>query len=379
MHVIIGLEVGGAEHMLHRLVLAQQEDSAAIECTVVSLTDEGPLGLQLSKDGIDVFALGMRSPLGLVMVVWRLRSLILQRRPNVVQTWMPHGDLLGGLAARWAGIRNVVWGIRATTMTGASRATRLMRRLCALLSHAIPAHIVSAAEASQRSHIAIGYDASRMSVIPNGFDVHRFKPDSSARQFFNAEFRIDKTHVLIGHAGRWDSAKDHLGFVKAAGEVARRMESCRFLMMGRGIDESNESLIQAIQSTGYADRFVLIGERQDMPYWLGAMDIFCLSSRTEGFPNVVGEAMACAVPCVVTDVGDARLIVGDTGWVVPPEDPHAMADALCAAALVPPQQRQARGLSARERIVHEFSMERAVQRFDALYKKVAEETQRKTV
>ena len=379
MHVILGLEVGGAELMLSRLVLAQQKTLPAAECTVVSLTDLGPLGKRLSEAGVSVVALKMRVPLGLLMVVWHLRNLMLQLNPDVVQTWMPHGDLLGGLAARWAGIPKVVWGIRATSMTGASLATRLMRRLCALLSYTVPTHIVSAAEASQRSHIAIGYDASRMSVIPNGFDVHRFKPDSSARLSFRAEFRIDKAHVLIGHAGRWDAAKDHLSFVKAAGYVASRLENCRFLLAGRGIDNSNERLAQAIQSTGYRDRFLLIGERQDMPNCLAAMDIFCLSSRAEGFPNVVGEVMACAVPCVVTDVGDARLIVGDTGWVVPPEDPHAMADALCAAALVPTQQRQAQGLLARKRIVHEFSMESAVQRFNALYQKVAEYSQRKTV
>jgi hypothetical protein len=152
MHVIIGLEVGGAERMLSRLVLAQQKTLPAAECTVVSLTDLGPLGMRLSEAGVSVVALEMRVPLGLLMVVWHLRNLMLQLNPDVVQTWMPHGDLLGGLAARWAGIPKVVWGIRATSMTGASLATRLMRRLCALLSYTVPTHIVSAAEASQRSH-----------------------------------------------------------------------------------------------------------------------------------------------------------------------------------------------------------------------------------
>lgn len=363
MHVIVGLEVGGAEHMLCRLVIAQQK---YWQCMTVSLTDIGPLGVSLSNAGVEVQALGVRSPVGLLMAVWRLRKLIRKFKPDVVQTWMPHGDLIGGLAARLEGVRNVVWGIRATTMVGASLATRVIRRLCAVLSHIIPTHIVSAAQASQRAHIALGYDAARMSVIPNGFDVLRFKPDSLARQLLRKEWCLDDNQVLIGHVGRWDAAKDHLGFIKAAGGLANEIEACRFIMLGLNIDENNENLIQAIRDTRCPERFLLLGERSDVPSCLAAIDIFCLSSKTEGFPNVVGEAMACGVPCVVTDVGDASLIVGDTGWVVPKENTPALTDALCAATLMPSTERQALGLQARERILSEFSMNRSVERFSAL-------------
>lgn len=374
VNVIVGLDVGGAEMMLKRLVESQLPDSN-YRHTVVSLTTLGKVGRQLQGLGVDVHALNISRGLSAPLAVWRLSRLFRRLRPDIVQTWMYHADLVGGIASRLAGCRNVIWGIRTTHIAkGGSRATRVVRRLCARLSCWVPQAIVCAAEAAQRLHIGLGYSADRMVVIPNGFDVVQFKPCSVAYPTFREALGIEEGHVLIGHAGRWCAEKDHLGFVKAAGELARRAERCRFLMVGRGIDKSNESLVQAIQSTGYADRFVLIGERHDMPKCLAAMDIFCLSSRTEGFPNVVGEAMACAVPCVVTDVGDARLIVGDTGWVVAPEDYRALANALSAAVLVPTVQRQAQGLLARARIVHEFSMERAVQRFDALYKKVVEQT-----
>jgi glycosyltransferase involved in cell wall biosynthesis len=368
MHVIVGLEVGGAEHMLHRLVLAQQKDSTADKCTVVSLTDAGPLGLQLSKDGIDVVALEMRSPLGLLMVVWRLRSLILQRSPNVVQTWMYHADLMGGVAARLAGIKNVIWGVRTTDVkAGGSRATAIVRKVCALLSHFVPHTIVCAAEASRLAHIAVGYDSSRMAVVPNGFDLARLVSTQHQRDARRQQCGLGVDQVVVGYVGRFHPVKDQQNFVRAAGMVAQQHSNARFLMVGRDLDGANVQLAQWIQATGYAERFVLLGERADVPVCLSAMDLFCLSSRNEGFPNVVAEAMAMGLPCVVTDVGDAAMLVADTGVVVPKENSAALAQGMVQLLTLSVQERQALGRSARVRIEQEFSMERCTQRFEAVY------------
>lgn len=290
---------------------------------------------------------------------------------------MVHADLIGGLAARLAGIRSVIWGVRTTHFSGTSRGTRQMRWVCARLSGLVPAAIACAAEASRRSHEAIGYDASRMVVIPNGFDIDRFKPDAALRRRARAGLGVRDTDIVIGHVGRWNDAKDHPNFVAAAARLqaawpADSAGRLHFAMVGRGVDVQNAALGQALAASGCREQFLLLGERDDVPALLQAFDLFCLSSRTEGFPNAVGEAMACGVPCVVTNVGDAAMMVGDTGWIVPKEDPVALSGALLLAALESPVERARRAASARQRTVDEFSLARACERFGELQASVAQ-------
>lgn len=367
-HVIIGLGIGGAELMLRRLVLAQRP------ATVISMTTIGPVGRMLQDAGVEVIALGLRAAWDLPRVFWVLLRLLRQRRPDVVQTWMVHADLIGGLAARFAGIRAVIWGIRTTDFAGTSRGTRMMRWAGARLSAWLPAAIACAAEASRRSHEAIGYAPSRMVVIPNGFDVERFRPDPERRRQIRQQLGLGGDELVIGHVGRWNSAKDHPNFVRAALMLqaprtgAGRETTLRFLMVGREINAGNAVLMREIGAG--VDRFLLLGERADVPDLLQAFDLFCLSSRTEGFPNVVGEAMACGVPCIVTDVGDAALLVGQTGWVVAREDAVALSTGLHEAISESPPARAARAEAARQRVVDEFSLERACHRFSQLQHEV---------
>jgi glycosyltransferase involved in cell wall biosynthesis len=369
-HIIIGLGIGGAELMLRRLVLAQQP------ATVISMTTIGPVGRMLQEAGVEVIALGLRAVWDIPRVFWALLRLLRKRRPAVVQTWMVHADLIGGLAARMAGIRAVIWGIRTTEFSGASQGTRLIRWACARLSGHVPAAIACAAEASRRSHEAIGYAPSRMVVIPNGFDIERFKPDPVRRKRVRQQLGLGDDEIVVGHVGRWNLAKDHPNFVRAVSVLqARQSEadlspSLRFLMVGREVENSNAELMDEIAAGGAAGHFVLLGERSDIPDLLLALDVFCLSSRTEGFPNVVGEAMASGVPCVVTDVGDAALLVGSTGWIVPREDAEALSSALQIAVSESAASRVARAESARQRVVDEFSLERACRRFGELQQQV---------
>jgi glycosyltransferase involved in cell wall biosynthesis len=376
VHLIIGLGVGGAEHMLSRLVLAQQAADPLRQCTVISLTRIGPIGKLLQDAGIPVIAMELHSPWSFVAGLWRLKKMLQALQPDVVQTWMVHADLFGGLAARWAGIRGVIWGIRTTEFSGASPTTRMVRRVCAAVSSWLPLTIVCAAQASRRSHVAIGYDESRMVVIANGFDTDVYCPHPELKTQLKARLGIDPQDIVIGHVGRWNLAKDHLNFVHAAARWAAQgqLPQVRFLMVGRSIDGGNGVLAQAIAESGCAGQFMLLGERSDVPELLQVMDLFCLSSRTEGFPNVVGEAMASGVPCVVTDVGDAAAIVGSTGWVVPKEDAAALSAALALAAGESAAERALRANLARTRVVQEFSMERATQRFTQCQHEAAAKT-----
>lgn len=369
MHIIASLDVGGAEGMLERIVRA---DPGAISNTVVvSLTTMGVIGESLQSRGVRVYALGMTSLLSLPIVFFKLVGLFRKYQPQVVQTWMYHADLLGGVAARLAGCHAVVWGIRTTHLPdGGSRVTRQVRRLCARLSGLVPQRIVCAAEASRKVHVALGYDADKMVVVPNGYDFDRMIADPGARLALREGWGIPRSALVIGCLGRFNPAKDFATFVRAAGLVAAEVPNAHFLMVGRGLTESNRELASWIRGTGVAERFHCAGERLDVPGVLSSMDIFCLSSRTEGFPNVVAEAMAMGLACVATDVGDAAFLLGDTGRIVPPESPDVLAAGLINLVRLGEEGRSELGTAARARVRSEFSIQRALERFDAVYAQV---------
>ncbi len=373
LHVIIGLNVGGAEMMLKRLIESHIGDC---DCRhmVVSLTELGTLGSQLQAKGVVVHALGMRSALGIPLVLWRLVHLIRVIQPDVVQTWMYHADLLGGLAARMAGNRHVIWGIRTTDIrAGGSFATVLVRWLCARLSHWVPQVIVCAAVASRQSHIAVGYDATKMMVVPNGYDFSQLCASADEREALREQYGITLNEVVVGSLGRSHTDKDQENFVRAAGLLALRYPQLRFLMVGRGLDWNNSQLVDWIDRTGSKNHFVLLGERKDVPQCLAAMDIFCLHSRTEGFPNVLAEAMAMGLPCVTTDVGDAAMLLADTGVVVSKEDSVALAQGVEWLLALEQDARHALGMRAKARVEAEFSMARARERFEEIYPQVLDE------
>jgi len=353
--------------MLKRLV-ESHVGSPQFRHVVVSLTNKGELGDSLRARGVEVVTLGARSPLDTPRVLLQLRSFIRQRQPCIVQTWMYHADLLGGIAAWLAGERRVIWGIRCTdVIEGTSRITGAVRRLCAWLSRSVPRVIVCNAEAARQAHVAIGYDRQRMLVIHNGFDLELLRAGASQRGELRVKHGWPDSEVVIGCVGRFNPYKDYANFVRAAGLVADQFTNVRFVMVGKGLETSNRGLMRLVDATGHSSQFLLLGERSDVPACLAAMDIFCLSSRSEGFPNVVGEAMAAGLPCAVTDVGDAAVMVGDTGVVVPKEDAPALAGALRRLVAMAPEERRSLGKRAQERANAEFSMRRARQRFERLY------------
>jgi glycosyltransferase involved in cell wall biosynthesis len=368
LHIITGLGAGGAETALYRLITNSR--GGRYTHAVVSLTAGGSMRGSFCDAGIDVISLDFkRSPFS---DFFRLMRLLRRTRPDIVQTWMYHADIFGGLAARMAGIREVIWGIRTTALPNGSLALRMLRRLGAVLSSSVPHTIVCVAEASLRAHVQAGYDARRMVVIHNGFETPAIGPSPEDRQALRTRCGCDDKHVLIGISGRFDADKDHHNFVRAAGDVAATHRQARFLMMGSGMDSSNADLVTWINDTGFAGRFSLLGRRSDATVCMAAMDVFCLSSRNEGFPNVVGEAMALGIPCVVTDVGDAALLVGDTGLVVPKEDSRALAAALARLVDQTPESRQILAGKAVSRIEQQFTMQRVLEDVETLYQQVQE-------
>lgn len=371
LHIIIGLNVGGAELMLQRLIEHSNRSESAFSHAIISLTTLGEIGENLQSKGVSIHALEMNSLLSVWHVFFKLVKLVRVLKPDIVQTWMYHADLLGGIAAYIAGCKHIIWGIRTTdTSIGTARRTTWIRKVCAFLSGSIPFKIVCAAEASKHTHVNIGYRADRMVVIPNGFDLTRLNASNTEITTLRKVLGFSSNHVIIGCVGRFNADKDQYNFVRAAAILAQQSPQVRFLMVGRNCTKINADLINWITVTGFPERFVLLGERSDIPLCLAAMDIFCLSSRTEGFPNVVGEAMALYKPCVVTDVGDAAYLLGDCGVVVPKENSKALAKGMAKLLDLSSSERKIMGDRAHVRIATEFTMDRTRQRFEAIYTEV---------
>lgn len=367
LHIIVGLGVGGAEMMLKRLIeshLAKPD----YRHSVISLTNIGSIGQQLQAQGIDITELGMRSPLDVFTGLVRLRKLIRESSPDIVQSWMYHADLLGGIAARLAGNRNIIWGIHSTDVrAGGSRATTWVMHACAKLSHWVPDTIMCVAEVSRRVHVKAGYDESRMVVVPNGLDLENLVATQQQRAALRQAYGFTDGELVIGTVGRFNPAKDYETFVRAAGILAQGHPNVRFVMIGSKLDASNEILVSWISQTGHSDRFLLLGERHDVAAHLSAIDIFCLSSRSEALPTVVAEAMAMGVPCVATDVGDTAMLIADSGVVVPKEQPGLLAQGLAQISNMSREERILMGARGKKRIHAEFTIECARSRFESIY------------
>jgi glycosyltransferase involved in cell wall biosynthesis len=365
--------MGGAENMLKRLIEA---DAASMPNTaVVSLRSLGVIGKSLQNQGVKVHALHLL-PTGfnIFPVMWRLIKLIRRLQPDIVQTWMYHADLLGGVAAYLGGCKNIAWGIRTFSLSDNSKATVLIMKICAALSCWIPKKIIFNSVLARQAHIEAGYASKGMIVIPNGFDFTQFSATQEQRIALRLACDFKEDELVVGCVGRFHADKGQDNFIKAAAIVTKQYETIRFLLVGRDCDIKNTQLIDLLNRYDLIERFVLLGERNDIPDCLAAMDIFCMPSRTEAFPNGLGEAMTMGLPCVATSVGDTAVLTGDTVILVPPQNEQALAEGLLQVIALPVKLRLQMGQVARERVINEFSIVKAHARFDAVYQQILENT-----
>ncbi len=360
-HVIVGLNVGGAELMLKRLVEGLNGKSG-MQHSVISLTDLGVIGPKLEKSGVEVVALGMKGALGLPATFLRLRRALKRQSPDIVQTWMYHSDFLGGLAAKSVGIDQVVWNVRNTYLTGRGAFNLLFRKLCSLLSFYVPAEIIYVSHSAQREHLNSGYNAERGVVIGNGFDTGKYAFSKANRLQYRSESGLQEGNFAVFSVGRCASAKDHPTFIRAVCEAASINPAIKGVLVGRDIDLDNYSLTDSERNA-----FVVLGEREDVAGLLSAADLFCLHSVTEGFPNVLGEAMCVGLPCIVTRAGDAELILSDARYTVDTGDFAGLAKLMVQLARHDVISGEALGARNRERIKATYSLESVLHRYLSVY------------
>jgi len=372
-HVIVGLGTGGAELML--LKLLRYTDRATFTPAVYSLRPIGDsIPRAMDSLGITVTSLGMRRELPDPTAIVRLATLLRSTQPDLVQTWMYHADFVGGIAAKLASRSlPVVWNLRATNPQAAfiRPRTRYIARMCARMSGWLPEQIICCSNEARRVHSSLGYRESKIHVIPNGFDVEVFRPDWEARSAVRAELGIPDTTWVIGMVARFDPHKDHRTFINAAAMLLARHKDVRFVLCGPLVSAENRELREWIDAAGLGANCHLLGVRHDVARVTAALDIATLSSAEEGFPNVLGEAMACGVPCVATDVGDSAYLIGDTGRIVPRQNPEALAGAWYDCIAMGRPRLQALGQRARRRIEEEFSIETVARAYEDVYRFIA--------
>lgn len=328
LHIITGLNDGGAEGVLFRLCI----HSSSTKHVVISLMDKGKYGPLLENAGVKVFCLGMNPGMPSIGRFWKLVDLIRSESPSAVQTWMYHADLLGGIAAKMAGVQKVFWGIRHSTLEKgkAKRSTIAVAKLCAMVSRFVPEKIVCCAHKALSVHRAIGYSAQKLVVIPNGYDLSEFTRNEHTASALRASLGVSRDTFLIGKVGRYDPFKDHNNLLSALSELRLSGVDFKCLLVGKGLSAENEELMGRIKELGLGDKTILAGQRTDIPAVMNALDLHVLSSSSEGFPNVLAEAMACGTPVVSTDVGDAGEIIGDSRSLCPPRDAKALFELILA-------------------------------------------------
>ncbi|MBX3444224.1 MAG: glycosyltransferase [Planctomyces sp.] len=368
-HLITGLGPGGTPVML-RNVLASLR-TRGLTFSVINMTHIGPAAEQLEWMGIEVHHLrlspGVPDPRGL----WRVTKLLRALKPDVLQTWLYHADLLGALAGPLCGRPPLIWNLRhATLQPGVdSRSTLLAARACARLSRSAPRLILANSRTGLQTHVDAGYDGARMRLIPNGFDTTRFRPDPLARAEIRGELGVGEQTPLIGLAARYSRLKGSDIFIRAMQRLSQSRPDARFVMCGDNIHSDNAPLRAALRESA-SDRFLLLGERTDMPRVQAALDIAVSASVSEAFSNSLGEALACGVPVVTTDAGDSADLVGEAGFVVPINDADALADACFDLLQRPAEHRRRLGERGRQRIERLYSIDAAAEQYLSVWREV---------
>lgn len=366
LHIITGLDVGGAEQALYNILAGGL--TREFDCAVLTLRDEGHMAAAIRYLDVPVHTLGLDFGLPRLTALLCLRELVREFRPDVIQGWMSHGNLAASLATRMMATRPLLsWNVRQSLYDLGKEKwlTQQVIRANRVVSGAAD-RIIYNSYVARDHHQSFGFANARSSVIPNGFDLIKLKPDPKVALEVRRELRLPVAAPVIGHVARFHPMKDHTTFLRSAVQVARLLPDVRFLLAGRDVVPGNLSLAEIIP-TDQKERFILTGERRDIPRLMQAMDVLCSSSSTEAFPNVLGEAMACAVPCVATDVGDSASIVGQTGLIVPPFDWKALAQAIIKMLELNSDERRALGWSARHRISTYYSLDAIVDSYVQLY------------
>ncbi len=354
VHIMNGLDRGGTEKALFLLLKSLQTD---YQFYIIVLDKPGIYSSQIANLGIPIKHLYMKThPIKACLVL--IKSLR-QIRPDIVQTWLYHADLLGGITAKLCGVKKIIWGIRCEGIH-LKKTTRIMKHGCALLSTIIPHHVVTNSQSAADKHIKAGYHAAKIRIIYNGFEIPAIKERVASKS-------ESRTKITIGTLARYHPDKDYVTMIRAIDIICRAEPTTYFVLCGPGCHSKNEELIKLLAQTESAKQITLINGVPESTAYLNTLDIFVQSSKTESFSNSLVEAMLCGVPCVATDVGETRAICGEHAVLVAKENPEQLAQGCLKLIKKTPAERVHLGKLASPYIAHHFSLPSYALNFKTLY------------
>jgi glycosyltransferase involved in cell wall biosynthesis len=329
LHIIIGLNKGGAEVVLYNLLKNENNISDQInnKHIVLSLTNLGHFGNNLKKDGIDVHCLHLDKN---IFNLFFLSMLIKRINPDIIQSWMHHANLIGSLFVLFNQKYKLIWALHSLDLDKKfnKKSTILIGRLCSILSNFAPKAIIFVSEMSKINHLNYGFNSKKSIIIHNGIEINRFYKNKLLRNSFRNTHSIDLNTFLIGKVARWDKYKDHENLFKALAKLKLTIKNFKCILVGNGLDNSNIQLLNLIEKYNLNDFIILLGQQDDIPAVMNAIDLHVLSSVGESMPISLLEAMACGTVCIATDVGACREIISDFGIIVPKQDYLALFNSL---------------------------------------------------
>lgn len=326
VHVITSLDDGGAEHTLYKICKYDKKN----QHIVISLKGSGKYSPLLKKLKITVYNINMKKNFFLIFKFFLIRKFLINLKPDIVQTWLVHGDFFGGIASRLAGIENVAWNIRYSKLEigKAKFSTILLTRILAKLSNLIPKLVIVVSKSAYKNCKELGYRHKKLLMIPNGYDLRNHKFKKFHKLNFRKKYNVKKNIPLIGTIARYDPKKDHSNLLKALNIVKLKKIDFECFLVGNNITHKNSVLYDEIKKLKLEKNIKLLGKKNNILEIMKGIDLYIQSSSSEGFPNVIAESMACKTPCVSTNAGDASFIIGKTGWIVPIKNSKLLSHAI---------------------------------------------------
>jgi glycosyltransferase involved in cell wall biosynthesis len=357
LHLIPSLDRGGAEMSLIKLIQGSKE---RFDHEVMTFSNKGSMAHILEKEGIVIHSLNFKK-IGYIKSLWRFMRFLRREKYHCLQTWMYHADIFGLVAGKLAGIKKIFWNVRCSTafLQSSTFSKRGFLFFHKILSY-LRVTIITNAHVNRDVHIKYGHRSSGWVVIPNAFDTERFFENPEARETLRQKLSVDKETILMGCVARYDVLKDHETFLKILCKLCAENPFFKGLLVGRDVGKI-PFLNDYKRILG--ENLILLEEVSDSALIYPALDVHVLTSTSEGFPNVLGEAMACGVPCVASDVGDCRIIIEDDHLIAPIKDVDAFVKAIAYAL----KYRETISMKNQKRIRDFYALSKMIEAYESLY------------
>lgn len=358
IHIIVGLGSGGAENMLLKVLKYSNYEEYYHE--VISLTDIGTLGAEIQERGIKVHCLNLKAKNFFSSIV-RVKNIC--ENFDIINTWMYHSDFIGFIVGKILCKKKLIWNVRHSNLELKTNKLRtlLIAKINAILAHKVDM-ITYNSEKAYETHSKFGYNNKKSIVVENGFELEKFKFDPFSRDRLRRELKLNDVEKVLITVGRWNIQKDYNTLIKGLAKVKKNNADIKMIMVGKDLEDNNKELVALISKYNLNDNIILLGLRKDIPQLLSVADIYISSSQGESFSNAIGEAMACELPCIVTDTGDSKKIVGDSGSVINVKDYGALADKI--DEMFKRDKLDEMGKIARERIIKNYEIRNVVKKYE---------------